>query len=140
MTATFLIVDDEPSMQTLMRFYIEKYASLNGSKIAQVDSLSGARKMASHASVILLDLKLVDSSKESTLAAIPELSCYAPVLVMTGFEDDKVEASRLLQSACREYGAYFAFFKTMINKESMPWIMLAIQSAIGHWLYTHKKN
>lgn len=140
MNPTFLIVDDEPSMQLLMRFYIEKYASMNGYSIVQVDNLADAQKNASKASIILLDLKLSDSSKEHTLAAVPELSRSAPVIVFTGFEDDKVEGSRLLRSACQEYGAYFAFFKTMINKESMPWIMLAIQGAIGHWCFTHKKN
>ncbi len=90
MLITFLLVDDEPAMITLLGRLLRPFASV----LDSADNLADAIRMARDGSynVIVLDLRLRETDKAETLRAIPALKrTGASVMVVTGLSDPDLE-------------------------------------------------
>jgi len=85
-----LIVEDDPNICILFRSIIGEIASL----VEQTGSLRQAMKMCLEKSfdVIILDLSLLDSNREETMSAIPEMKRQsgASIVVVTGAPDKDI--------------------------------------------------
>ena len=95
-TIHVLLVEDNPGDARFVRELIREAPDLS---IHHVDRLAdGIAHLAAHkVDVVLLDLGLPDSQGLDTLRAILESGCTAPVVVLTGQDDEA-----LGQSAVRE--------------------------------------
>ncbi len=126
----FLIIDDDPSISTMLGWYLDTYAKRTGYAIKPALSLEDGMKLAPQASIILLDYIIPGTPKEIVLGSIEEMKKHAPVILITGFEGAEGGNDELLETAIKDYGASFVVFKSMLNSAGMPWLLLVIQAAI----------
>jgi PAS domain S-box-containing protein len=105
-TATVLVVDDEPVVQKLARFTLERYGfrvliASNGKEALDTLALEEFNSAASAISLILLDMTMPVMSGEETLLKIKILHPSIKVIASSGFNEIE---------ALRRFGAGIAAF------------------------------
>lgn len=139
MKPTILIIEDDPTIAIIVRAWMEQHTPGEGSPVAveQAMTLAMGFMAAPRATVIILDLGLPDSKDpHATAKQIPLLRQYAPVVVLTSFQDaERPAESELLEACVKEFGADACVFKTMLDKNGMEWFMLILQAAMCRRVY-----
>ncbi len=139
MKPTILVIEDDPTIAIIIRAWMEKHTPGDGSpvEVQQAMTLAAGFASAPQATVIILDLGLPDSiDPVATARQIPLLRQYAPVIVLTSYQDaDRPAESELLESCVKEYGADVCIFKAMLDKSGMEWFMLMLQAAMCRRVY-----
>lgn len=115
-----LLIEDEESAVQVMKRLLGPFASI----IHSTPRIATARQMlTSHDyDVIILDLSLLDSDREQTIEAIPELRrlSSAPVIVATGWPSEDI------RQQCLNAGA--AAF--VAKNEMSQTVLMAVQVAL----------
>jgi DNA-binding NtrC family response regulator len=85
MTATILIVDDEPNA----RLNIGEYLKLQGYEVIDAARLAEAREVLRHAQadIVLLDVQLPDGYGPTLLDEVALLPVRPPVILITGYAE-----------------------------------------------------
>ena len=94
-----LVVEDE----LLIRWSIAEMLTQAGHQVVQAESAASAVReltSGSNPDVVLLDLRLPDSSDLSLLSNVRRLSPQSAVVLMTAFGTPEVTAEALLLGAC----------------------------------------
>lgn len=92
-----LIVDDQPTMQAALDLMLEPLRlAWPDCVIIKADTFEQAVAIANKLpspDVILLDLSLPDSTMESTLLRLSELSNRCPVVIITGHREESLKSA-----------------------------------------------
>lgn len=144
MKPTILIIEDDPTVAILIRAWMEKHTAGKGSPviIEHATTLAAGFSAAPKATAIILDLGLPDSIDPATTARqIPALRAYAPVIVLTGYQDtDRPAESELLEICVKQYGAEACVFKAMLDTKGLEWFMLMLQAAMCRRVYANQSR
>lgn len=99
-TRVLLLVEDDPRDATLVRKLLDE-AGADKYQVVQTDRVSGALATLGsiEVDVILLDLRLPDSSGVESVRSLREAAGQIPIVVLTGDSDERVAA------ACIDAGA-----------------------------------
>ena len=118
---TILIVDDEP----LVRWSVSETLEDSGYRVTQAcDALSAFAALngkGGAADLVLLDLRLPDSSDLGVLSMMRRLSPTTPVILMTAYGSDR------LKSEARARGAYAVIDKPFDMSTLSPLVSQALQ-------------
>jgi DNA-binding NtrC family response regulator len=96
---TVLVVDDEP----LVRWSVSETLSDSGYRVVQAgDALSALEAVQEKggADVVLLDLRLPDARDLTVLSMMRRLSPKTPVILMTAYGSDTLDAEARTRGAC----------------------------------------
>ena len=116
-----LVVDDEP----LTRWSVAETLTDSGYRVTQAgDALSGLEALngkGGAADLVLLDLRLPDSSDLGVLSMMRRLSPTTPVILMTAYGSEKLDAE------ARTRGAYAVINKPFDMSTLPPLVSKALQ-------------
>lgn len=119
-----LLVDDEENVRYMFTRFIGDMCS----RISEAASLKDALLISSKEDfdIIILDLRLLDSDKEQTLAAIPDLrrKSGASVIVVTGVPEDDIQDQAI------KAGADYCISKNEVFTQKAKAIMMALHAAV----------
>jgi signal transduction histidine kinase len=98
-----LLVEDSPSDAKLIQATVRQCSLLNVqlTVVTRLEEALNALQQAAY-DVTLLDFSLPDSDTPHTLHAIPQLSDYTPIIVLTGLVDEAVSL-RALEAGAQDY-------------------------------------
>lgn len=118
-----LLIEDEASAVEITKRLLGPFASRIDSA-ARLETAMGMIERNQY-DVVILDLTLVGSDRESTIAAIPTIKekAKAPVVVATGWPDPAIKAR------CMAAGADAFVSKNEITKTVLMAVQMALQNA-----------
>lgn len=118
-----LLIEDEESAVQVTKRLLGPFASL----IHATPRLALAKKMVTEHSydVVILDLSLLDSDREQSIEAIPELKrlAKAPVIVATGWPSDEIKQQ------CLNAGADAFVAKNELTRTVLMAVQVALEKA-----------
>jgi two-component system, cell cycle response regulator len=96
---TILLVEDDPVHARLAQAALEPPPEGSDWRLVHVETLAAACAFAEPPDLILLDLTLPDSRGLDTLHRLRERFAFVPVVLLTGVDDEEIEASALSAGA-----------------------------------------
>ena len=116
-TPNVLVVDDEP----LVRWSVAETLEESGYHVTEAGDALSALEALDGKAVVLLDLKLPDSSDLGVLSMMRRLSPTTPVILMTAYGSDA------LRTEARHRGAYAVIDKPFDMATLPPLVSKAMQ-------------
>jgi two-component system, NtrC family, response regulator AtoC len=97
LTATILIVDDEPNVQLV----ISEFLTLKGYEVRSAENLATARTVIQHgeADIILLDVSLPDGYGPNLLQETSTMPARPPIIMITAFGDIEMAVDAMKNGA-----------------------------------------
>lgn len=117
-----LLVEDDPACAAAMRAVFRR--SAHETRLIVAETLAEGIALADSAAVTILDLTLLDSTREQTLESIPILREAAPVIVLTGSLFAGETSAQTIERALR-LGADAVLFKPFDVSELLSAVLAA---------------
>ena len=96
---TILLVEDDPVHARLAQAALEPAPDGSNWQLQHVETLAAACAFPEPPDLVLLDLTLPDSRGLDTLRRLRERFAFVPVVLLTGVDDEEIEASALSAGA-----------------------------------------